>query len=90
MKRIGWLMLLAALAGPGCMTLPPLWMEAKPEQPAIVETEERTPPPPVLPEQVNETNARDMLNALGEELDYAANERPAASKSAVLMSRPKP
>ena len=90
MKRIGRLILLAALAGSGCMTLPPLWIEAKPEQPDVVETTATTPPPPVLPEQVNETNAKDMLNALREELDYAANERPAVSKAAMTISRSKP
>jgi hypothetical protein len=84
MKRIGRLILLAALAGSGCMTLPPLWTDAKPEQPDVVETAETTPPPPVLPEQVNEANAREMLNALRAELDYAA------SKPAVTISRPKP
>jgi hypothetical protein len=88
MKRFGRLMLLAALAGPGCLTLPPMWKDAKPEQPAAPEVDV-APPPPVLPEQVNESNAKEMLNALREELDYAANERPAAPKAAET-NKPKP
>jgi hypothetical protein len=88
MKRFGRLILLTALAGPGCLTLPPLWKDAKPEQPAAVETN-LAPPPPVLPEQVNESNAKEMLNALREELDYAANERSATPKAAETI-KPKP
>lgn len=82
MKRFGRLMLLAALAGPGCLTLPAPWKDAKPEQPVTAENDVTPAPPPVLPEQVNESNAREMLSALREELDYAANERPAAPKAA--------
>jgi hypothetical protein len=91
MKRIGRLILLAAFAGSGCMTLPPLWTEAKTEQPAAVETTDvAPPPPPALPEQVNEANAKEMLNALREELDYAANERPTVPKTTVTISKSKP
>jgi hypothetical protein len=44
----------------------------------------------VLPEEVNEANAKEMLKALGEELDYAANERPATPKAATTTARSKP
>jgi hypothetical protein len=77
MKRSGWLILLV-LAGPGCLNPPPTWNGPKP---APTETALPPPPPPaVLPEQVNDANAREMLKALQAELDYAENERTLVPK----------
>jgi hypothetical protein len=91
MKRFASLLLLAALAAPGCLTLPPLWTDLQSDPSVVVETDRAPlPPPPVLPEQVNEANAKEMLNALREELDYAATEPTPAPKPAQLNAKAKP
>ena len=84
MKRCAWLLLVLAAAGPGCLNLPPA-PEAPKDRPAAEEA--RPPaPPPVDPEQVTESNARQVLEALRAELERAAAERPAAPRADV----PKP
>lgn len=75
MKRCAWLLLLLAAAGPGCLNLPPT-PEAPKNKPAAREMGPPAPPP-VEPEQVNENNARQMLEALRIELERAAAERSA-------------
>jgi hypothetical protein len=79
MKRI--MILLLVLTATGCIELPirpdpdAKFMkttkpaDAKEAAPALVKEE-----PPVAPEQVNDGNAPQMLNALREELDHAATE----------------
>jgi hypothetical protein len=74
MKRTGFVLLLAALGATGCIALPPQWMAGKETLP-VAEAPPPPPPPPVVqPDQVNEKNAAECLNALRDELDYAANE----------------
>jgi hypothetical protein len=73
MKRAGTLLLALALTATGCVELP-TWTETKP--PPAKDTTPLVPldAPPVQPEQVNDGNARQMLDALRNELDRAANE----------------
>jgi hypothetical protein len=71
MKTACCLVLCAALAETGCVTLPPLWPDHKPA-PAAAATPAPVPPPTVTPEQVNDANAKAMAAALQQELDYAA------------------
>jgi hypothetical protein len=75
MKRTGILLLALALTAAGCVELPK-WTETKP--PPAKDTTPLVPitPPPVRPEQVNDANALQMLNALRDELDRAGNEPP--------------
>jgi hypothetical protein len=79
MTRKSCLLLLLALAGPGCLN-PGAHVEAEARKtPPIQMTEAPPPPPPVVtPDQVTDTNAVEAAQALSRELDQAANERPAA------------
>jgi hypothetical protein len=64
MKRVASLLLLAALGGAGCVALPG-WNNT----PTPQEAAPAPPPPAVLPEEVNEGNARDKARALLAEID---------------------
>jgi hypothetical protein len=77
MKRAGTLLLALALTATGCVELPK-WTETKPQPPAKESTLLVPTEPPVLPEQVNDGNAHQALDALRNELDRAAND-PAPS-----------
>lgn len=80
MKRIANLLILASLAGQGCVALDTNWA-GKPAQTVIKEPAQPPPPPPiVLPGQINERNASEMLSALREELDYAGSQQPKANR----------
>ena len=68
MKRIACLLLGAAIAGNGCLGVQHI--EVSPPPAAHVEP----PPPPVLPGQVTEANAPQVLQALSDELDRAVAE----------------
>jgi hypothetical protein len=67
------LLLTLLLTGAGCLKLPSLVWEAKPP---VKKEVEKPPPAPVVPEEISEGNAGQMIDALQAELDYAANERP--------------
>jgi hypothetical protein len=85
------MMLAFALAGPGCLNLPPLGHDTKPAPAEIVETPAPPPPPPaVLPDQVNESNALQKAKELREELDYAATHLPAPTVMPVPAEKAKP
>ncbi len=71
MKRIFWIVLGAALLGPGCFTAP----VQQPEQakPLLPPKPPPAPPPPaVTADGITPANARDKVNALAQELDYAS------------------
>jgi hypothetical protein len=70
MKRIACLLLGLALTGTGCLGVQNL--EPQPPTPAPAPP----PPPPVLPGQVTEANAPQVLQALSDEIDRAAAEPP--------------
>jgi hypothetical protein len=69
MKRAVSSLLLAACAGMGCMSLPSWW--EKPTAPTVAAKPVRTRPP-VSAEQITENNAREMAEALVDELDRDA------------------
>jgi hypothetical protein len=72
MKTITGIVLGATLLGAGCLP-----MQTDKSDPMPLRAVAEAPPPPaVMPEQVNERNARAMAEALAQELDYAARERP--------------
>jgi hypothetical protein len=75
-----WIVLAAALLGPGCLNLS-LFPAAKPAA-APAPPPAPPAPPPVLPEQVNEANGREVADALARELQQAAAEPPASPKPA--------
>jgi len=67
MKRIATLFLVATLSGTGCLS----WQTVEtPPAPATAPVE-LPPPPPVMPGQVTESNAPQVLQSLSEELDRA-------------------
>jgi hypothetical protein len=57
----------------GCMTIDaPAWTSKGPARPTAVAAS-APPPPPVSADQITERNASEMVEALREELDYAAD-----------------
>jgi hypothetical protein len=80
MRRIGLGVLMLALAGMGCVTLPTLGPEKKdPEmEPIKLAVPRPVPPPPVVPDQVNEGNAAQKARDLRVELEYATAQEQAA------------
>ena len=79
MTRTNCLLLVLALAGPGCLNPGAHVAEEARKTLPVQMTEAPPPPPPVVtPDQVNEANAVEAAQALSHELDQAANERPAA------------
>jgi ABC-type transport system substrate-binding protein len=71
MKRIFWIVLGAALVGPGCFTAP----VQQPEQakPLLPPKPPPAPPPPaVTADGITSANAWDRANAMTQELNYAS------------------
>ncbi len=83
MKPIACLLLGAALAGSGCLGVQHLDVP-----PAVPAAPEAPPPPPVLPGQVTEANAPQLLQALGEELDRVSAEVPPAPPGPAPTPKP--
>jgi hypothetical protein len=72
-KPVRWIVLAAALAGPGCLTLPTAHQEEPKPLPAPVKEAPPPPAPPaVTPESITEANAREKARALAEEIDRVA------------------
>jgi hypothetical protein len=82
MMRKSCLLLVLALAGPGCLNPGAHVAEEARKTPPVQMTEAPPPPPVVTPDQVTEANAVEMAQAVARELDYAANEHPAAPATA--------
>lgn len=75
MKRIGYLLLVAALGSPGCC-LPDSFFEANEKPPRV---ELSVPPPAVTPDTVDEKNAAERAEALRQELEYELQSRQTVS-----------
>jgi hypothetical protein len=73
MKRIGYLMMAAALAAGGC--LPDSFLRPEKKPPRV---EMKPPPAPVTADGINEQNARERARALREELDRDLARQPPA------------
>jgi hypothetical protein len=71
-------LLIAAWAGMGCLSMPSWWEQPKPAPPA---TAAKPAPRPVTAEQITEGNARQMADALLNELDRDA-QAPSPARSA--------
>ena len=73
------ILLLVALSGAGCVSLPLLSEGAKPPPPPApaAPAKPKRPTTLVAPEQVNEANAHEMGKALWDELDQDSQEEPA-------------
>jgi hypothetical protein len=90
MKRIFWIVLAAALADAGCisLTLPdhsPWARNAQAKDKAAPPAPEATPPAPVFEDQIDETNAQEKAAALREELDFDSAHPPTAN---VVVTKP--
>jgi hypothetical protein len=80
-KRMCWLFLTLALAGPGCLHLPSLTKDEAPPPAVSAPAPAPAPaatPPIVRPEQVTEQNAHEQLKALKAEIDHDLKNQPAA------------
>jgi hypothetical protein len=70
MKRIVWIVLAAALVGPGCLNLP--FHAQQPAKPVAPTAPAPVPPPPaVMPDGITESNARSKADALNREIEFA-------------------
>jgi hypothetical protein len=88
MKRKGYLLLLLALVGPGCLSSGShVAKEAKQAVPAQMTFAPPPPPAPpsVTPDQVTEANAPEIVNALNREMDYDATARRSAPPAPMTM-----
>ncbi len=72
MKRIAYLVFLAALGGAGCVTLPFFGEEKKPP-PAEVKPQE---PPAVTADEITNQNAAERARALQAELEFESKTKP--------------
>ena len=94
MKRWTWMVLIPLALSAGCITVTtpdgkPLWSLVAAKKEAVVEkpvVKEAPPPPPVFEDQLNDTNAARMAEALRDELDYA--EAHATDMPATFVSKP--
>jgi hypothetical protein len=84
------LLLALALAGPGCIN-PMTHLDQDARKMAPVQIPPAPPPPPIVtPDEVTQANAAEKARALQQELEFAANERPAALPGAVSEAATKP
>jgi hypothetical protein len=72
MKRVACLLMGIALTGSGCLGVQNVQPPPTPPPAPVA-----PPPPPVLPGQVTEANAPQVVKSLSDELDRAAVEGPA-------------
>ena len=78
MMRNGCVLLMLALVGPGCLSSGSHVAKEKQQAPPVQMTF-APPPPAVTADQVTESNAADIVQAMTRELDYDATiRRPAA------------
>lgn len=90
MTRRGCFLLALALAGPGCIGPMTRLEDEPPKTPPVQVAAPHPAPPIVTPDEVTEANAGEKAAALSKELDYAANERPAASPPVPMKGEAKP
>jgi hypothetical protein len=83
MKRKACLLLTLALVGPGCLSSGSKVAKESKQQPPVQMTFTPPPPPPAPPavtvDQVTESNAADIVQAMRREMDYDATVRPPAA-----------
>ena len=84
MTRTGYLLLLLALTGPGCLNSG-THVEAESRKTPPVHMREAAPPA-VTPDQVNEANAADQAQALAREMDYEAGIRANPSETTTTLT----
>jgi hypothetical protein len=72
MRKGFYVLLLAAFAGTGCFALPHIWDSDKPPAKSTPKVEAAPPAREVSPEQVNDSNARQMADKLQQEVDQDA------------------
>ena len=88
MTRKGCLLLTLALVGPGCLSSGSHVAKESKQQPPVQMTfaPPAPPPPPVVTaDQVNESNAGDVVQAMTRELDYDATIRQPAAAAPMPM-----
>ena len=91
MTRTGYVLLMLALIGPGCLSsgthVAKESRKAAPVQMTIAPPPPPPAPPSVTPDQVTESNAPDSAQALAREMDYDANmlQRPAPPAPQAMM-----
>lgn len=83
-------MLALALVGLGCINPMAHLDEQANKMPPIRVPAPPPPPPIVTPDEVTQANAVEKARALQQELDFAANEQPAALPSTMPPATTKP
>lgn len=74
MKRSGWLAVLPLLICTGCLEI-----DVRLREPSVQQTPAPPPPQPVSVQQITPENARDMAQALWDELDREETEQDRVS-----------
>ena len=92
MMRKGAMLLVLALAASGCIS-PGSHVEQEARKTPVVQMTPTPPPQPPAPpvvtaDQVTEANAAEKAQALAREMDFDANERPAAAPVMTNMTKP--
>jgi hypothetical protein len=78
MMRKGWLLLILAASGLGCLSSGPHVDKEAQQAPPVRMAEAPPQPPPITADQVTETNANDIVQAMSREMDYDTVRPPAA------------
>lgn len=85
MMRKAWPLLLWAAAGVGCLSSGTRVEKEARQLPPVRMAEAPPPPPSVSPEQVNEGNANEVVQAMTKEMEFDAAARPTMAPNANLM-----
>ena len=84
MRKGCLLLMLALMGGLGCLSSGGHVAKESRQAPPVQTTIAPPPPPFITPDQVTESNAPDMVQALGREMDYDANIRQVAPAPAPM------
>lgn len=88
MMRIGCLLLILGLSSTGCVSPTPNIAAESRQYPPVQMTAAPPPPPAVTADQVNESNAANVAEALSQEMDFETTSRPRAVPMATTMANP--
>jgi hypothetical protein len=88
MTRKGWVLLMLALGGPGCLTQTAHLEEEAKKMPPVQTVEAPPPRPVVTPDEVTESNAAEKAQALARELDQEQPSAPPVAGAKEKSAKP--